>query len=367
MNFFRYMMAIMFSVLFGSVAFAQVMLSESQFDAGSKPMESKTHRMSSTMGQVFMGNSAGVLNLQTRAPMMVSLAPRTVVGDVDGDGLVAFQDALIVLQFVLGFQTPTGVQEAIADADGDGQLTIGDAIFILRLAQGLETASKPVVASKPVMMIPEVIEEEGILGSARVVRLVFDSPASGGDLRFSYPLEIIGTRVDVIGLSDAAVSSIQTEVPGVIRIGFVQPMEAKQGIVLQVTMPGVDVSEAVQIGLDGVLYGIGSQGQVRLETLIDPAAPRDYALHQNMPNPFNPETTIFYALPDAGFVTLDLYDVTGQLVRHLVSQQMDGGRYEVRWDGRDGRGHQVSSGIYFYRIEVANGQFSAIRRMVLLK
>lgn len=365
MDFLKNMIAIMVGVFVASVAFAQVAITESQFDAGSRPMESKDYRLSGTAGQTLVGAGSGVLNLQMRTPLMAPLLPRTVAGDVNGDGQVAFQDALMVLQFVLGFQMPTGGQEAIADADGDGQLTIGDAIFILRLAQGLETASKPVVASKSVIVVPKVIEEQQVLEASRVFRLVLDLPAWGGDLRFVYPPEMTDTRVNVIGLADDAVTSIQTETPGVIRIGFAQVLEAEQGIALHVTLP--DAADAVDIGLNGLLFGSASQGQVRLAYQIASVGPKHFAMYQNMPNPFNPETIIRYELPEAGFVTLNLYDVTGQLVRQLVSGQMDSGRYDVRWDGRDGGGQLVSSGVYFYRIGVAEGRFSAVRRMVFLK
>jgi len=367
MNFPKYLIVMIMGVFFASVASAQVVLTESQFDTGSRPIESKTYRLMSTAGQVFVGKSSGVLNLHMKTPLMVPLLPRKIVGDVDGDGQVAFLDALMVLQFVLGFQVPTGVQEAIADADGDGQLTIGDAIFILRLAQGLETASKPIVASKSVIVVPKVVEEDQTFEANRVMRLVFEQPVWGGDLRFLYPPEMTGTRVNVVGLSHDAVTSIQTETPGVIRIGFAQSLEAGQGIALHIVMPRIDVVDAVDIGLSGLLYGQTAQGQVQLAYQVASAGPRDYAMHQNVPNPFNPETTIRYELPEAGFVTLNLYDVTGQLVRQLVSEQMESGRYDVRWDGRDEGGQLVSSGVYFYRIGVAEGRFSAVRRMVFLK
>ena len=91
------------------------------------------------------------------------------------------------------------------------------------------------------------------------------------------------------------------------------------------------------------------------------------ALEQNYPNPFNPTTTIEYFVPEGrvGHVTLAIYDVRGALVRRLVDGEQEGGRHVVKWDGRNNRGAQTSSGIYFYRL-VQPG-FSATRKMVLLK
>ena len=93
--------------------------------------------------------------------------------------------------------------------------------------------------------------------------------------------------------------------------------------------------------------------------------PRDYALGQNVPNPFNPSTTIEYRLPEAGDVQLVIYNLLGQKVRTLVRESMDAGFHLVVWDGTDEFGKQVASGIYIYRMSVAD--FTQVQRMMLLK
>ena len=81
------------------------------------------------------------------------------------------------------------------------------------------------------------------------------------------------------------------------------------------------------------------------------STPREFALHQNFPNPFNPDTTIKYDLAESADVTLQIYNVLGQVVRTLVaSEAQNAGRYQIRWNGMDDRGVSVSSGIYFYQI-----------------
>ena len=93
--------------------------------------------------------------------------------------------------------------------------------------------------------------------------------------------------------------------------------------------------------------------------------PKDYALGQNVPNPFNPSTTIEYRLPEAGDVLLVIYNLLGQEVRTLVRESMDAGFHSVVWDGTDEFGKQVASGIYIYRMSVAD--FTQVQRMMLLK
>ena len=80
----------------------------------------------------------------------------------------------------------------------------------------------------------------------------------------------------------------------------------------------------------------------------------------NYPNPFNSATTIEYGLPQAGHVTVEVYDLLGRRVETLLDEEQEGGQHHVVWDAGD-----RSSGVYFYRI--AAGEFTETRRMVLLK
>jgi hypothetical protein len=104
---------------------------------------------------------------------------------------------------------------------------------------------------------------------------------------------------------------------------------------------------------------------VALGNLNVESTPTEFALLQNFPNPFNPETTIKYNLADGKNVSLRIYNVVGQVVRTLVAEQQNAGRYTVRWNGTDDRGVSVSSGIYFYQI--AAGDYSDVKKLMLLK
>jgi hypothetical protein len=89
-------------------------------------------------------------------------------------------------------------------------------------------------------------------------------------------------------------------------------------------------------------------------------------LEQNFPNPFNPETTIRFAVPaPAALVTLDVYDVAGRLVVSLVDGEKIIGPRAVRWDGKDRNGREVPTGVYVYRL--SSGKESLSRKLVLLR
>ena len=91
----------------------------------------------------------------------------------------------------------------------------------------------------------------------------------------------------------------------------------------------------------------------------------DYQL-TNFPNPFNPETKIVFDLPESGQVKLEIYNIKGQKVKTLLDCYMSPGRSEMLWKGRDDDGKRVSSGVYFYKLDV-NGKTEKAKKMLLLK
>jgi hypothetical protein len=88
--------------------------------------------------------------------------------------------------------------------------------------------------------------------------------------------------------------------------------------------------------------------------------PNEYSLGQNYPNPFNPSTNIAFQLPDAGNVSLKLYDILGKELMTLVDEYRAPGSYEVRLDASD-----LPGGMYFYKL--TSGGFSETRKMILIK
>jgi photosystem II stability/assembly factor-like uncharacterized protein len=93
--------------------------------------------------------------------------------------------------------------------------------------------------------------------------------------------------------------------------------------------------------------------------------PRFLELHHNYPNPFNAITNIMYNLPETESVTLKVYNIQGQLVRVLVDETQKSGEHTVLWDGLMDNGVEVTSGVYFYRLEC--GKEVKTIKMVLLK
>ncbi|MCK5076444.1 MAG: agmatine deiminase family protein [Calditrichia bacterium] len=90
-----------------------------------------------------------------------------------------------------------------------------------------------------------------------------------------------------------------------------------------------------------------------------------FTLNQNYPNPFNPNTRISYSLTTPGNIKLIIYNSIGQKIKTLVNKNQNSGEYYVSWDGTDFNSFKVSSGIYFYRLNVNN--MIITKKMLLLK
>ncbi|HXV13572.1 MAG TPA: T9SS type A sorting domain-containing protein [Candidatus Krumholzibacteria bacterium] len=138
-----------------------------------------------------------------------------------------------------------------------------------------------------------------------------------------------------------------------------------------------------------ILTGPGSPGVVAFDSAGDLYVAQDYAnrvlhvtqpipthvpgvistrtctLYQNVPNPFNPTTTIQFEIPRSASTQLDVFDVSGRHVRSLLRGMIGKGPHAVTWDGTNHRGELVGSGVYFYRLEVGGERLT--RKMVLLK
>ena len=186
--------------------------------------------------------------------------------------------------------------------------------------------------------------------------------------------EFIGTNCVNKDKSDKDTRSVlflsANNVPGELAIGAVQvdglslQKESIVEIVFAVTeTPDVldfTVVEGITVDISGVINELPDVeiGELR-------HSPVEYGLSQNFPNPFNPQTSIEYRLPESGAVSLVIYNLLGQEVRTLVKDVVESGLHHVYWDGKDSEGKQVANGVYVYRMSA--GEYTQVRRMMLLK
>ena len=112
---------------------------------------------------------------------------------------------------------------------------------------------------------------------------------------------------------------------------------------------------------------VGEQDSTNCEqvSIIDATLPITYKLYNAYPNPFNPVTSLRYAIPENAFVNIRIYDLKGRLVNTVVNQEETAGYKAIKWACVDDKGKPVSAGLYLYTIQA--GDFRQTKKMVLLK
>ncbi len=125
--------------------------------------------------------------------------------------------------------------------------------------------------------------------------------------------------------------------------------------------------------LSGLFYanihsGVFPGGEIRAQMnpvlvgvkLINSNVPEKFSLHQNFPNPFNPETNIRFEIPNSSFVKIIVFNSSGKEVKTIVNERLNTGSYEISF-----REENLSSGIYLYQLTA--GEFTEVKKMLLIK
>jgi hypothetical protein len=297
-----------------------------------------------------------------------------IKGDVNGDGQVRSNDAILTLRIAAQMIEPTAEQLQAADYNGDGQVRSNDAILILRVAAGLPVAapSKDIVAGRNITIA--LGEAHGVAGESITLPVMVDNThaLAGGDISISYDQTVL-RALNVSSESNTLMVGNLSQ-PGTVRIAFANADRQIDKTVakIQFQILADDLSPLTLGMID--LYGydalpLMSRGIDR-EFRSWAIPPENSALLQNFPNPFNPETWIPYQLKDASEVTIQIYNVAGEMIRKLDLGYRSAGLYVSQdraayWDGRNRFGTSVTSGVYFYSIKADD--LTAVKKLIVLK
>jgi hypothetical protein len=331
-------------------------------------------------------------------------------GDCNNDGVVNAADVLPIGVYygnTIGIQNKPGIswqgylrdgwpsdnarKNLLADANGDGSV---NSVDVLAIGLNYGKTHQPVVLGKTVspQMADGVLqvgtpENKPVLGSTLRIPITLKSskPVYGvafilkyGSSSSSNASSVKLLRVDTLNsmLGGGLMVSRISDEEGTAEIGLTktQGVGVAQGVVLNLFLDAppksplwVEVSNVTgndehgnAVNLAGSVFRSDATGATGSSSI-----PTEYALMQNFPNPFNPTTSIQYQLPDAGFVTLKVFDMLGREVAVLVNAERAAGQYTAQWDAS-----AMPSGVYCYQLTargVKGGSFVQTRRMVLLK
>lgn len=159
--------------------------------------------------------------------------------------------------------------------------------------------------------------------------------------------------------------SIQGAVyPVVVRWEISSPVDGNRKLILSDIVDGKTIQQVME-GSGAMMIRDANTKSVVIRLTDGVGVPAKFALSQNYPNPFNPVTHFTVDIPQATEVTVAIYDILGREIATLLSGVQAPGQYTMEWDGRDGNGMVVPTGMYFVRM--SSEQFNAARKIMLMK
>jgi len=298
-------------------------------------------------------------------------------GDVNADSLINIADVVMLINFILQIDAPTGEQSYAADYNSDLRLDIADVVGTVRAILGL---GKVVAEAGPAegavaLSIPAFVPvQDG--GISLPVALVTDRPIAGLQFGLAYdpkllrplPPRLTGAEWQGITVMHHATKDGNVlylfyalqggrTVPDLSTARFpFDVLNASAAAPAQLTLQNVVVADLQGEHVELLLGNTVASTQ---------SLPEAFALHPNFPNPFNAQTVIRFDLPEGRMTKLLIYNLLGQTVRTLVSRDMGAGRHAIIWGGLDDQGHNLPSGIYFARLTTVD--FVKTLKMTLLK
>jgi hypothetical protein len=174
-----------------------------------------------------------------------------------------------------------------------------------------------------------------------------------GDPPPGYPMNFAWTTAGIISMCDSA--WLVDEITGGLLF------KARMHVVSSQLITNTALTTALIIRFGQKPTGVNPYGT---------AIPTSFALEQNFPNPFNPSTTIRFAVLQRAVTDVSVYDVLGKKVATLASEELSPGYYDVQWNGTDAAGTSLASGMYFVRMTAVTDNasgFSAVRKILYVK
>ena len=241
-----------------------------------------------------------------------------------------------------------------AKSEGESELALGNFLFGSNTEESIPAGPLEIRITVEERLLIGDVNRDGVVNILDLIRV---ARQLGKSVPANSPVDINGDGVvNIFDLTLVAQG-----------IGGAAAPAAGTGSVNAATIE-VWISEARLVDDGSIAF---RQGIANLRNLLASLIiPQETALHANYPNPFNPETWIPYQLAVPAEVMLTIYDLNGGAVRHLEIGHQQAGLYQSRiraayWDGRNGRGESVVSGLYFYTLKA--GEFAATRKMLIRK
>jgi hypothetical protein len=310
------------------------------------------------------------------------------LGDIDADGYVKSSD---LVTFSSAFGTvaggggwnnacdfgPTDDWSRFGIPLPDNAIEFEDLmIFSMNWGKVVPAGMDMLIAARASEDLTDLVKLEIVAGNENVFSVVLKSQATtlkgvhfvveaDGEVVLTMPGSLLTGRSDVFfgtlrggsGSADICIAALGTDTPLLAKAtGEIARFTVAQG-----EKPAVVRFTAIDLrNLDNRKTDV-----VMADKYEAPFVPKATALMQNFPNPFNPTTVLTYDVATGGQVTIQVFDVSGRLIRTLLNARKEIGRHQVEWNGKDASGSTVPSGIYFYRMKTSG--FDVTKKMILVR
>ncbi len=304
-------------------------------------------------------------------------------GDINFDKRVDVGDAVSVVGTILGNYSLTSRQFDAADLVVDLSIDVFDLVGIVNAVFGIPMAPAPGQFANTGLAQVALDYDDVFSGTSDMIMVRSELPEAiaGVELDISYDPAVVtlgkpvaGPEADRLNLvySDNGHGNMK------ILLHFTNPFRnadlISPGIADLVEIPmiavgDIEAGDESQLRLSNALLSTSNSESVRVEG-FGPNLPTSFVLQQNYPNPFNPTTTIEFSLGGGDDATvrhahLDIYNILGQHVINLINDDLTAGNHSIEWNGTNGSGQSVATGIYLYKLQVDDR--SETKKMLLLK
>jgi len=262
-------------------------------------------------------------------------------------------DAALIARHVVGLDSLSDRQKDAADVDKDSTITMLDAVHVARYAVGSGWSDEQETMNKANDIQLQMFQIQ------RSDTIIVKMQIHGLDL-LSCDLELEFLRNKMVFLRALKTETSQrfnlsrTMVSkGIIRIGLFGPSPVPESAdFLEIQFIQKEAGENLSLLIKkAIVNNIHLHpSAITTRTTGGGLVPQKMALGSNYPNPFNSETVIPFHLPNRTKIELNVYNIVGEKVRQLANSFFGPGNHHVRWDGCDGKGRSLPSGIYFARL-----------------
>ncbi|MBC8375928.1 MAG: T9SS type A sorting domain-containing protein [FCB group bacterium] len=288
-------------------------------------------------------------------------------GDINGDSQLDVTDLTRMIELITytgdpGLETELRVMDMNRDDSND----ILDVVMLIESILETQTMAKQTVlgttfSSQSITQIHTILEWQNV-----PVHISYNGMISGFQTDVSYDPTVFEIGIPELAPGNESASIYHRTGTGSMRVLGVNigggQIDVESGLLMQIPIQAIDDSYTgpIEFSIDNLILAGPGGTEIQADILLGvddskPVNPQVNRLHQNFPNPFNPSTSIQFAISHAGPVSLVVFDTQGKQVATLKNGHLSTGHHQVSWDGLNNRGYSVDTGIYFCQLNSSTG------------